>query len=192
MSIRRAGKVVADAGQPIAASSNPEDLFEPVRLAELGHRLREKLWTLPGQSTDNAARALDEALDVYDALGPQNIEEEIVAERLVLARAAANVCMKAAYSFLHKTESARLGNLHRLFADEELKWKREWDKGRGRADQVVRVVNVKDGGQAMIGNVHLAPKGNPQAGQTQGETPLPPGVRAPRKTRARGSRAGHG
>ena len=181
-----------DADEKIPTPASPEAPIEPVRLAELGDRLREKVWTWPGLSADGLEREVGEALDVYDALGPQNIEEEIVAERLVLARAAANVCMRAAYNFAHKPEGTRLGNLIRSFSDEELKWKREWDKGRGRADQVVRVVNVKDGGQAMIGNVHLGPKGNPQATETQIETPLPPGVRAPRKTRTRASRLGRG
>lgn len=162
----------------------------PVRLAELQDKLREKLWTLPGLSADHLESAVNEALDVYDALGPQNIEEELVAERLVLARASANVCQKAAYSFMHRAEGARLSNLYRLYSDDELKWKREWDKGRGRADQVVRVVNVKDGGQAMIGNVHVNPKGAAQPSRPTADiAPLPPGVRPPSRKRASKSRA---
>lgn len=192
MSKVRARVAKLDADEKIPAPASPETPIEPVRLAELGDKLRDKIWTLPGLNAEGLERAVGEAFDVYDALGPQNIEEEIVAERLVLARAAANVCMRAAYNFAHKPEGARLGNLMRAFSDEELKWKREWDKGRGRADQVVRVVNVRDGGQAMIGNVHLGAKNNPQAPQTQAETPLPPGVRAPRKTRASASRSGRG
>lgn len=157
----------------------------PVRLAELQDNLRDKLWTLPGLSADHLERAVSEALDVYDALGPQNIEEELVAERLVLARASANVCQKAAYSFMHRAEGHRLVKLYREFSDDELKWKREWDKGRGRADQVVRVVNVKDGGQAMIGNVHMTPKGGAQPAKSTADiTPLPPGVRPPSRKRA--------
>jgi hypothetical protein len=80
----------------------------------------------------------------------------------------------------------RFTNYHRQYTDEELKWKREWDKGRGRADQVVRVVNVKDGGQAMIGNVSLAPTGRPtdQAAPRTRSRVRPPGVAAPRSSRA--------
>ena len=192
MSKYRVAPAVSVADEPTPASSDPEAPVEPVRLAELGSKLREKLWTLPGDSANNIARAEDEALDVYETLDPRNIEEELVAERLVLARAAANVCMRAAYGLMHRTESVRLLNLYRGFSDEELKWKREWDKGRGRADQVVRVVNVKDGGQAMIGNVHLAPKGNSQTTQTKVETSLPPGIRPPRKKRVSASRGGKG
>ena len=184
MSKARRRAEVPDLAEAIQAPSTPEVPAEPVRLAELGGKLREKLWMLPGSSADNIGRAVDETLDVYYALGPQSVEEEMVAERMVLARAAANVCMKAAYSLAHTPEGARLGNMYRLFSEEELKWKREWDKGRGRADQVVRVVNVKDGGQAMIGNVHLAPKATSHIAQPKVEERLPPGVRAPRRTRA--------
>lgn len=156
----------------------------PVRLAELRDKLRDKLWTLP-TGDDAVERAIQEALDVYDALGPQSIEEELVAERLVLARAAANACQTMAYRVMHRPEGPRLINLYRQFSDDELKWKREWDKGRGRADQVVRVVNVKDGGQAMIGNLHLNTKGGAQpAKPTADITPLPPGIKPPSRMRA--------
>lgn len=190
MSKVRSRAEVPDLAEAIQAPPTPGVPAEPVRLAELGGKLRDKLWMLPGLSAGDLESAVSEALDVFDALGPQNIEEELVAERLVLARAAANVSQKAAYSFMHRSEGVRLSNLYRLYSDDELKWKREWDKGRGRADQVVRVVNVKDGGQAMIGNVHLAPKENYHTTQAQTEMPLPPGVRPPRRTRVGAPRGG--
>ena len=111
------------------------------------HRLK----LLDRMGTDCAAMALD----VADSIRAENSLEKMLAHQLAVAhKAALEIVDKAAFQ-QDVGDKARLLNLAARMMETYQKGLLTFDRIRNKGEQriVVQYVNVKDGGQAIIGNV---------------------------------------
>lgn len=118
-----------------------------VALDASAHRLK----LLDRMGTDCAAMALD----VADSIRAENSLEKMLAHQLAVAhKAALEIVDKAAFQE-DVGDKARLLNLAARMMETYQKGLLTFDRIRNKGEQriVVQYVNVKDGGQAIIGNV---------------------------------------
>lgn len=168
----------------------PTDVSTPAKppaiLMGLQEKLTSLLWTFPGASERQRELAIVDAQEMFLALEPAGILDELTIERIVIARVAANVCASIAGLLAIKglPAAAKYTDLYRKYSDEQLKWQRELQRSRGRADQSMLVqhqhVTVADGGQAIVGNVGVTRQTgdtSPGADFDNVHAFAPPGVR---------------
>ncbi|WBQ14362.1 hypothetical protein L2D00_06700 [Hyphomonadaceae bacterium BL14] len=123
------------------------------------------LWMPKDISPEDFAARANAALLIFARLAPRDEAEAMLAVQMVAAHNAATECYRRSMLGGQTIEGCELGLKHaaKMSALYD-KLLASYDKRRGKRDQtvVVKHVTVKDGGQAILGDVHThAPSDHP-------------------------------
>ncbi|WP_069308671.1 hypothetical protein [Porphyrobacter sp. LM 6] len=144
------------------------------------------LWVPEGCSIEERDAKIVKALDLLESIKPAEGIETMLAAQMVGAHHAAMECLRRAMIPQQTFESrnANLNQAQRLMAlyTQQLT---ALDRHRGKGQQKITVerVQVAPGGQAVLGNVEMAPPGAPALEPPREDT-VPPPLR-PARAKAR-------